>query len=220
LRLAGFTLVELLVVIAVIAILLALLIPSVRRVSLAAKDTQCKHKLRQLHIAYISYANDHDGSVLTDGASGYEWTRVIQPYLGYRTFQSALIKEFRCPVAPERPTALYWQPDYGGNVHGALYGGATQNCLQQLGLSLATTAPPKLAGQDQPAKVIVFMDWMPGWRYARTEDCWRLNDPTIEIRVFRHSGKINAIFVDGHMEAIAPPFPTNKKDIPWRGQAL
>lgn len=220
----GFTLVELLVVVAIIAILIALLFPAATRFVLAGKDTKCKQNLRQLGIAYIAYAQDHDGAVVTDGGYPYEWTRVIQPYLGYQTFQTNLLKEFCCPVAPQRPTAAYWEPDYAGNVHGALYGATPKenggDGGASLGVSAASTAPPKLAGQNQPAKVIAFMDWMPGWRFARTEDCWRLNDPAMALRVFRHSGNLNAIFVDGHIEAIAPPFPTNRLSPPWRGQAL
>ena len=64
----AFTLVELLVVIAVIAILAALLLPALIGGKERAKRTACKNAIRQFSLAVHLYGNDHEDEVMS-GAS-------------------------------------------------------------------------------------------------------------------------------------------------------
>jgi len=73
-RAGAFTLVELLTVISIIAILAALLLPAVSRSQMRAKRVWCESNLRQIGIAFHSFAHDHNSKFpmevsMNDGGS-------------------------------------------------------------------------------------------------------------------------------------------------------
>ena len=61
---AAFTLLELLMVIAIIALLIAILLPSLRAARLISQRTKCQSNLRQIAIGWRAYFDDHGGKFL------------------------------------------------------------------------------------------------------------------------------------------------------------
>lgn len=103
----GFTLVELLVVIGIIAILIGILVPTLSRAREHGRQTACLSNLRQLGIAFVMYANANRGFMPSSAAKAnnrphdwIHWERNRKPedsaiarYLD-RKFNEAV---FRCP---------------------------------------------------------------------------------------------------------------------------
>ncbi|HPC93791.1 MAG TPA: DUF1559 domain-containing protein [Sedimentisphaerales bacterium] len=104
----AFTLIELLVVISVIALLLALLVPALRAAREQARRAVCLSNLRQLTLAWIAYADQHDGRLAggsafspgtvgtqTGPGEGSKKYRTLKPWMGlafnYPESRSALI---------------------------------------------------------------------------------------------------------------------------------
>lgn len=82
----GFTLIEMLVVIAIIALLASLITPAVTNALDAAKRSHCMSNLKQIGTATFSYMVEHDGylpPVRNGGwSSGQVWMEILSPYLG------------------------------------------------------------------------------------------------------------------------------------------
>lgn len=84
-RRAGFTLVELLVVIAVIGLLAAILFPVFARARAKAQQTTCLSNVKQFAAAFELYLSDWDdaypsvGNYWANNSRGSDWVRVIQP---------------------------------------------------------------------------------------------------------------------------------------------
>lgn len=93
----GFSLIELLVVIGIIALLLAILLPVLNRVRRTARSTVCLAHLQQLGDCYHMYLNNNAGHSfsLPQDITGLSWWELLQPY--NHSIKDTLL----CPEATE-----------------------------------------------------------------------------------------------------------------------
>ena len=79
----GFTLIELLLVTSIIALLLAILVPSLQRVRRQAKAVVCQSNLRQWGFVFSMHAGDNDGKLSGVGIGKHEVARAIKVFSLY-----------------------------------------------------------------------------------------------------------------------------------------
>lgn len=114
----GFTLVEMLVVIAILGILTAVAIPMLSSSFALAQKSNCVSNLRQIWVATNGYATEYNSyplaysTTLPDGTRVEGWKDSIIPYFGANTDLSNV---FFCPSCSLPVADKQNAPSYGGN---------------------------------------------------------------------------------------------------------
>jgi prepilin-type N-terminal cleavage/methylation domain-containing protein len=108
-RRAGFTLLELLVVMGILALLAGLLMPAVQKAREAAARVSCANNLKQLGLAMHQY-HDHNGRLPPVRAcdAGASWAVLILPHLDQSNlyYQWNLKKSYYEQTDPARQTSV------------------------------------------------------------------------------------------------------------------
>lgn len=128
----AFTLVELLIVVAIIGVLISLLLPAVQAAREAARRASCSNNLKNQSLALTSFHDIHrhfPPGHLVQGALGYSWASYILPQLEQQTVQDRIdfslpwehpsnysitrevLPVYRCPSSQ---IAFAGDTDYGG----------------------------------------------------------------------------------------------------------
>lgn len=96
-----FTLIELLIVVSVIAILISILFPAIKRAKTKALEISCSSQLRQLGTSFALYASDYEGWLPLDtDDAGVRWINNLDDYLGLNVVytQEKTCGIFKCPA--------------------------------------------------------------------------------------------------------------------------
>lgn len=187
----GFTLVELLVVLAVIALLAALLLPALSKAKEAARATQCLNQMRQLGMAVRLYVDENGDTFPRSEHSAFAngelpWERSVAPLLGSSTtaWTNLLTGLYHCP-SDKRTTP--WS--YGLNVY------------YELGPDDDYTGKPqtwrRLTQVPHPSATLLFAENNSSADHLMPE-FWYSQADAVDLASTRHKGRANYTFADGH----------------------
>jgi prepilin-type N-terminal cleavage/methylation domain-containing protein/prepilin-type processing-associated H-X9-DG protein len=221
---AGFTLVELLVVVSIVALLLSILLPSLRGAREEAKAAVCASNIRQIALANLGYAVEYHGRFcpgardFLENKNRWHGTResagepfdgregLLVPYLGTEGAIRSC-PSFRSPL--DQPAAF--ERASGGYGYNLAYLGRE---LRDIGYGFHVVESDKTGVQSErvkrPADTVMFADTafavntdgpaeysFAEPRYLPTNPSFRA-DPSIH---FRHvKKKANVAWVDGHVD--------------------
>lgn len=222
---SGFTLVELLVVVTIVAVLASLSLVITSRIRERARTTTALNSLRQVGIAHVAYSTEHNGSINTIGVVDGDtpvlehsfWGR-FQPYLfdGLTlTGGAADAQQMRLAM-----NALFQTADVR-TMQGTAFAGIPEYLEAGLPVPLGfnDTLEPvdgqfaRMASFGNPARLIYaafgreFFDATHGAVYRPMP---QNGGPTAPGIYYLESETAIICFLDGHVEAKKPPMPD-----PW-----
>ena len=215
----GFSLIELLVVFAIITLLLGLLLSALSRAKDTARSAQCISNLRQWGLTYRQYADDNHDYLPRRGQGvkpldqidrPEDWFNALPPYLKLPSYQQLFTNRqrlvagsqsvFICPVAVD-PGSNHFLP-YAMNMNLCPWGNSGQ------------TEPTKFADVSQPTVVVTLADG--AGPYSAT---YPSNNPYTPVP--RHNHRLNLLFLAGSVQSFAGDYvgcsvgDPHRDDVHW-----
>lgn len=194
---AAFTLIELLVVITIIISLLAMLLPSFHKSLDTADTVACQSNLKQLAVAYHSYAIENIGALM-GGVPSNATDAFVQPGGGYDPIRNGalypyieIVSLYQCPADPNGNERSYVIP---GVLRGEGWTGGSQQ------------GTDRMSGVANMGQQIVFMEesdhrgWNVGSWLIPTQDGAEYS--WIDYVGLFHDGQRadDFAYLDGHVE--------------------
>jgi len=212
---AGFTLVELLVVIGIIALLISILLPAMRKAREAASIVTCASNLKQIGIGMHMYANENRGVIPNHGdahpilGAWTWWPGLLEPYVAGKPLDTSptttgISRAFLCP-SDEMSLGDYNGPRPSATSYGinfVLYTGLGFPSYQKHGVRLAA-----MRRSTETMYVSEHRKRFPtGSALYVVNGQYPVVYPSVDGADFGllgsyHGKVVNALFLDGHVES-------------------
>jgi len=206
----GFTLVELLIVIAILGLLVTLLMPTLARARDVAKRGACMANLHSVGRGVLLYRSDYNDFI--PRGDQLIWFKAFLPYVGsYGVKDYRNVPAYRCPSFPDpRQTVCYVDNSW-----------TFRNRKDRYGTQITKTT--HISEFDKPHSTIYLADNEDGpWRPIVTKsddptlarhDVWQVSHLPMSkdetggtsgrrVARFRHLDGCCALFVDGHSDYV------------------
>ncbi|HWL51791.1 MAG TPA: prepilin-type N-terminal cleavage/methylation domain-containing protein [Chthoniobacteraceae bacterium] len=188
-RHSGFSLMEIIVSVVILLVLAVVLWSVMRSASAKAKGIKCSGNLKNIYVASMAYAVEHNGYLPRYRASGNGpfWQSRIKPYLDGSVFGDSSPYTIRCPS----------QPGWYSSFHYAMNAGISSSETPDGSWKFQSIAVPSegFFVTDTPLEKNV------SWRVTYANIDPAQSDCLIG---YNHGEKANLLFLDGHVEARAP----------------
>ena len=196
-----FSLIELLVVVAIIGILASMLLPALGKARKTAQAATCKNNIKQITLAVLSYAMDNNNYAPTDKKSNsgtdLQWHRTLDS-MSYMTYDiNSSTSSFNCSNG--LAISENWQNNYAMNfrlVRGDNTGSYSSSSTSYNYLSTLESS--------HSTDTMMIVD---GYNNNRILQSSEINSNNIfelssDSKIARHNDKTNIAFLDGHIESM------------------
>ena len=194
----GFSLIELVVVIAIVTVFASMLLPALSRARERSRGAQCLSNLRQWNLALSMYLHDYDDSIprrgqgiqpLHDIDRLEDWFNALPPMLGLQTYQMMVINH---TIPRPGETSVYVCPTARATTNDYFLSYAMNFYLSPT----LRPRPHRLPEISRPSTLAFLADG--GCAYSSTVPSSRAYSVQA-----RHAQRANVAFLDGHAESFA-----------------